>query len=194
MPQELGLLVVFLLVFLFDTFGPKRSQSSLPVLTAVLFGIFTVCNGFMLMRGTAFSGMFESTAATYVMKVILNIGVLIVLIQSIKWANSEEMAIRRGEFYELLLLTVLGAMTYQFIMPIISNGEGDLAKHMFAYVQLVDLLVVLILVWVGYRLSVWKKLRCPAVALAGGTAAPVSSVRTCENARAISKVPISEKA
>ena len=51
MPQELGLLVVFLLVFLFDTFGPKRSQSSLPVLTAVLFGIFTVCNGFMLMRG-----------------------------------------------------------------------------------------------------------------------------------------------
>ena len=108
MPQELGLLVVFLLVFLFDTFGPRRSQSSLPVLTAVLFGIFTVCNGFMLMRGTAFSGMFESTAATYVMKVILNIGVLIVLIQSIKWANSEEMAIRRGEFYELLLLTVFG--------------------------------------------------------------------------------------
>ena len=71
----------------------------------------------------------------------------------------------------LLLLTVVGAMTYQFIMPIISNGEGDLAKHMFAYVQLVDLLVVLILVWVGYRLSVWKKLHCPAVALAGGTAA-----------------------
>ena len=42
------------------------------------------------------------------MKVILNIGVLIVLIQSIKWANSEDMAIRRGEFYELLLLTVFG--------------------------------------------------------------------------------------
>ena len=108
MPQELGLLVVFLLVFLFDTFAPRRCQSSLPVLTVVLFGIFTVCNYFMMVRGTAFSGMFESTAATFVMKAILNVGVLIVFIQSIKWANSEDMAIRRGEFYELLLLTVFG--------------------------------------------------------------------------------------
>ncbi len=33
---------------------------------------------------------------------------LIVLIQSIKWANSEFTAIRRGEFYELILLTLLG--------------------------------------------------------------------------------------
>ena len=127
MPQELGLLVVFLLVFLFDTFGPKRSQSSLPVLTAVLFGIFTVCNGFMLMRGTAFSGMFESTAATYVMKVILNIGVLIVLIQSIKWANSEEMAIRRGEFYELLLLTVFGM--YLMISATSCCSSSALRRH-----------------------------------------------------------------
>ena len=45
MPQELGLLVVFLLVFLFDTFGPKRSQSSLPVLTAVLFGFMGYFSG-----------------------------------------------------------------------------------------------------------------------------------------------------
>ena len=108
MPQELGLLIVFLFVFLFDTFLPKRYQSSLPVLTSVLFGIFTLCNYFMLSRGVAFYGMFENTAATFMIKVILNIGVLIVLIQSIKWANSEDMAVRRGEFYELLLLTVLG--------------------------------------------------------------------------------------
>ena len=71
----------------------------------------------------------------------------------------------------LLLLTVVGAMTYQFIMPVISNGEGDLAKHMFAYVQLVDLLLLLLLGWLGWRLSVRKKLRCPAAVLAGGTAA-----------------------
>ena len=35
-------------------------------------------------------------------------GVLIVLIQSIKWANSEFTSVRRGEFYELILLTLLG--------------------------------------------------------------------------------------
>lgn len=108
MPQELGLLAVFLLVFLFDTFMPKKSQGSLSVFTSVVFGAFTVANYFMLQRGTAFSGMFETTAATFVMKSILNIGMLIVLVQSIKWANSEFTAVRRGEFYELLLATLFG--------------------------------------------------------------------------------------
>lgn len=108
MPQELGLLVVFLLVFLFDTFMPKKSQGSLSVFTSVIFGAFTIANYFMLQRGTAFSGMFEATAATFVMKSILNIGMLIVLVQSIKWANSEFTAVRRGEFYELLLATLFG--------------------------------------------------------------------------------------
>jgi len=45
----------------------------------------------------------------------------------------------------LLTLTVLGSMAYQFLMPIVTNGEGDLAKHMFAYAQLVDLLFLLAL-------------------------------------------------
>ncbi len=108
MPQELGLLAVFLLVFLFDTFMPKKSQGSLSVFTSVIFGAFTIANYFMLQRGTAFSGMFETTAATFVMKSILNIGMLIVLVQSIKWANSEFTAVRRGEFYELLLATLFG--------------------------------------------------------------------------------------
>lgn len=108
MPQELGLLAVFLLVFLFDTFMPKKSQGSLSVFTSVIFGAFTIANYFMLQRGTAFSGMFETTAATFIMKSILNIGMLIVLVQSIKWANSEFTAVRRGEFYELLLATLFG--------------------------------------------------------------------------------------
>ena len=105
MPQELGLLVVFLLVFLFDTFMPKKSLGALPVFTSVIFGAFTLANYFMLTRGTAFSGMFETTASTFTMKAILNIGMLIVLVQSIKWSNSEFQAVRRGEYYELLLTT-----------------------------------------------------------------------------------------
>ena len=108
MPQELGLLAVFLLVFLFDTFMPKKSLGALPVFTSVIFGAFAIANYFMLMRGTAFSGMFESTASTFVMKSILNVGMLIVLVQSIKWSNSEFVAVRRGEFYELLLTTLFG--------------------------------------------------------------------------------------
>lgn len=108
MPQELGLLVVFLLVFLFDTFMPKKSLGALPVFMSVIFGAFTLANYFMLTRGTAFSGMFETTASTFTMKAILNIGMLIVLVQSIKWSNSEFQAVRRGEYYELLLTTLFG--------------------------------------------------------------------------------------
>ncbi len=108
MPQELGLLLVFLLVFLFDTFLPKKAQSSLSIFTCVAFALFTVANIWMSGTGTAFAGMYEQTAATYAMKFILNAGMLIVLIQATQWANSEFVSVRRGEFYELLLVTLLG--------------------------------------------------------------------------------------
>ncbi len=57
---------------------------------------------------SAFSGMYFTSPTIVAIKNILNVGVLIVLIQSVKWANSEFTAIRRGEFYELILLTLLG--------------------------------------------------------------------------------------
>ena len=107
MPQELGLLLVFLLVFLYDLFLPKKAQSGLAAFTAVVFAIFTVAAPFMT-AAPAFSGMFEGNTATSAVKCVLNIGMLIVLVQSVKWANSEFITVRRGEFYSLLLVTLLG--------------------------------------------------------------------------------------
>ena len=107
MPQELGLLLVFLLVFLYDLFLPKKAQSGLAAFTAVVFAIFTIAAPFMS-AAPAFSGMFEGNTATSAVKCVLNIGMLIVLVQSVKWANSEFITVRRGEFYSLLLVTLLG--------------------------------------------------------------------------------------
>ena len=107
MPQELGLLLVFLLVFLYDLFLPKKAQSGLAAFTAVVFAIFTIAAPFMT-AAPAFSGMFEGNTATSAVKCVLNIGMLIVLVQSVKWANSEFITVRRGEFYSLLLVTLLG--------------------------------------------------------------------------------------
>lgn len=109
MKQEIGLLVVFLLVFLFDTFMPKRSQGGLAGLTTVLMLVLTGA-GFTLCTepAEAFGGMYYTSPAIVAIKNILNIGVVIVLLQSIKWANSEMIVIRRGEFYELLLVTLFG--------------------------------------------------------------------------------------
>ena len=46
MKQEIGLLVIFLLVFFYDTFMPKKSQNWLAGVTTVLFGAFTLWDSY----------------------------------------------------------------------------------------------------------------------------------------------------
>ncbi|MCH5221648.1 MAG: NADH-quinone oxidoreductase subunit N [Muribaculaceae bacterium] len=113
MKQEIALLVVFVLVFFYDTFMPKSTQKGLPVFTIVLTLLATVAGFCTCCLGTAdsvvsFAGMYETTPVIAAIKGILNVGVVIVLIQSIKWAGSDSMVVRRGEFYELLLTTLFG--------------------------------------------------------------------------------------
>lgn len=108
--QEIGLLIVFLLVFFYDTFAPKRALGALGTLTCIFFAALTVL-GFcpcLAADTSVFGGMYQTSDAIVTIKNILNIGTVIVLIQSVTWANSEFTRIRRGEFYELILLTLFG--------------------------------------------------------------------------------------
>ena len=103
MKQEIAILVVFLLVFLYDTFMPKSAQKGLPVFAIVLTLLATAAGFCSHCLGTAsntvaFAGMYETSPVIAAIKGILNVGVVIVLIQSIRWANSENMLMRRGEF------------------------------------------------------------------------------------------------
>ncbi len=111
MKQEIGLLVVFLLVFLYDTFMPKKALNATAGFTCGLFALFTLfgfCPHWSNADVTAFAGMYETSAIISMIKNILNVGVLIVLVQSCRWANSDFISVRRGEFYELLLVTLFG--------------------------------------------------------------------------------------
>ena len=109
MPQEIGLLLVFLLVFIYDTFMPERSQRYMPIFSVIMMALYTIyCFCCPAATGEAFGGMFESNSATWVMKNILNVGVVLVLLQAVKWTNHDFVSVRRGEFYELILLTLLG--------------------------------------------------------------------------------------
>lgn len=109
MPQEIGLLLVFLLVFIYDTFMPERTQRYMPVFTVIMMALYTIyCFCCPVAVGEAFGGMFETNAPTWVMKNILNVGVVLVLLQAVKWTNGDFVSVRRGEFYELTLLTLLG--------------------------------------------------------------------------------------
>lgn len=108
--QEIGLLIVFLLVFLIDTFSGRKSAKAVPYIACILM-LAQTAYGFFLAHtpaSSAFAGMYVTSPVIVAIKNILNVGALIVLIQSLKWANSEFTAVRRGEFYELILLTLFG--------------------------------------------------------------------------------------
>lgn len=118
MKQEIGLLVVFLLVFLYDLFAPryavagsdKKAVKGISTITVVLFALYTVYGFFCTVGDTqlVFGGMYSTTPVVATIKNILNVGVLIVLIQSMQWNASEPQIMRRAEFYELMLITLFG--------------------------------------------------------------------------------------
>ncbi|MDE6588199.1 MAG: NADH-quinone oxidoreductase subunit N [Paramuribaculum sp.] len=110
MKQEIGLLVVFLLVFLYDTFASARAAGATGWVAVGLFAIFTLF-GFcptVSEPAEAFAGMYSTNAVMATIKNILNVGTLIIMIQAITWAKQDAVAIRRGEFYEMVLLTLFG--------------------------------------------------------------------------------------
>jgi NADH-quinone oxidoreductase subunit N len=52
--------------------------------------------------------MYVTSALFTGIKSILNVGTFIVLLQALKWINGEDAKVRRGEFYELLFVTLFG--------------------------------------------------------------------------------------
>lgn len=109
MLPELIILGLFFIVFLFDTFSGEGGKKMLTPVTTVLFGLATIAIWIIPGSGeTVFGGMYVDDSACKAMKAILNVGVFIVFLQSAKWVESDEVAIRKGEFYELLLVTLFG--------------------------------------------------------------------------------------
>ena len=113
MQQELMLLGVLLIVFLFDTFGNDRQRDVwVSPLAVTLFGGITIA-GFVVglfQKGQqeAFAGMYVSSQLIWYIKTILNCGAFIVLLQALHWIDSDNGKVRRGEFYELLFVTLFG--------------------------------------------------------------------------------------
>ena len=105
---EAGLVAVLIIVFLADLIcrGEKK-HSVLSTLTTVLLVAQTAL---CMAAGPAeaFSGLYVATPAANVMKVILTMGSLIVVIMAQSWIGAGETRRREGEFYELLVSTLLG--------------------------------------------------------------------------------------
>ena len=108
MIPEATLVAVLLIVFFADLFSSKDSERRwLNPLACTLLALQIVpC--VLAEPASAFAGMYVATAAANVMKVILTAGTLIVLIMSRSWLNDARAARNEGEYYALIISTLLG--------------------------------------------------------------------------------------
>ena len=108
MIPEAGLMAALVIVFLADLIlkGEKK-HSVLSMLTGILLvAQIAVC--FTAQPATAFAGLYTATAAAQVMKVILTAGAFIVVVMAQSWIEREDVLSKEGEFYELVISTLLG--------------------------------------------------------------------------------------
>ncbi len=109
MRQEILLLAIILLLIVGEIFIHKNKKNSIVHLAIFLFGIHTAAGFLAIEEGSIFGGMFRTNAMIYFFKNILNIGVLILLLQSADWLQEKIVPQYRGtEFFLLLFSSLLG--------------------------------------------------------------------------------------
>lgn len=117
MMPEVTLVVLLLVTFVADfatsqkirTLAPtdKRRSWFNPMICLLMFAHILI-NLFPIETHTVFGEMYIATPAIGVIKTILAFGTLIVLIQSKEWLSRPDTAFKEGEFYLLVIATLLG--------------------------------------------------------------------------------------
>ncbi len=108
MRHELLLTAAALLILVGEIFWNPAKKRSGSLFAIILFSLITAIGFLPSPTGSLFGGMYESTGTRLIMKNILNIGALIVLIQSVTWLNKEENEERINEYFILLISTLTG--------------------------------------------------------------------------------------
>ena len=107
MRQELVLLAVILLLVIFEIF--IKNKRSLVNIGLVLFALHTLIGFIPLAQGEVFGGMFHTSPLIHMFKNVLNVGVLIILLQSADWIKNELVDQHKStEFIVLMLSSLLG--------------------------------------------------------------------------------------
>lgn len=108
MLPEAVLMAVLVIVFLADLIMKGEGKHrALALLTGVALAATAVVAA-VSPAAEAFGGLYVSSAAANVMKVILTVGSLIVVIMAQPWLGRDDVRTREGEFYELIISTLLG--------------------------------------------------------------------------------------
>lgn len=108
MRHELVLTLAFLIILVAEVFTGENKKERFRGFGVVLFAVVTAIGMLPAPEGTLFGGMYLAGPTTTLMKNILNIGTLIVLIQSYTWLGRPENRDRIHEYFMLLISTLIG--------------------------------------------------------------------------------------
>ena len=109
MIPEATLMAILIVLFIADFASSKQSARRwFNPLACVLLLVQTLVCLIPQAEVNVFGGMYVTTSAVDVMKAILAGGTLIVFIQSRQWLSRPDMHSKEGEFYMLIVSTLLG--------------------------------------------------------------------------------------
>jgi NADH-quinone oxidoreductase subunit N len=108
MRPEVSLLAAYLILFLYDLISTGHHRRMFHPLACALTAVLVLLSLSDMRSFTLFGGMYESNAITAVMKAMLAFGSLLAMLQSHKWLRNEHTFYKQGEFYVLLLSTLVG--------------------------------------------------------------------------------------
>lgn len=108
MRHELLLTFAALLILTAEIFAGSKSRKSVSLFSIVLFALITITGFLPSPEGTLFGGMYEVNNTRLAMKNILNIGALLVLIQSVTWLSKPENKDKVSEYFILVISTLAG--------------------------------------------------------------------------------------
>ena len=115
MHEELSLLAVILILFVADLFmcpdkksGKGVYNTALPVLLLAVHTVLNLLPCSCALATEAFGGMYQYTPMMTILKSVLNVGTIIVFLMAHSWLSRTENLVKQGEFYMLVLFTLLG--------------------------------------------------------------------------------------
>ena len=116
--HEILLLTIILLLIVSEIFIPENKKSSIVDFAIFLFAIHTAIGFFHIDECSTFGGMFRTNSLIHFFKNVLNIGVLILLLQSADWLKSKMVQESKGSEFIILLFSSLLGMYFM-----ISSGD-----------------------------------------------------------------------
>jgi NADH-quinone oxidoreductase subunit N len=108
MRQELLLTVLALIILFLEISLHEKGRDTIIRFALIMFGAITVIGFLPVSTGMLFGGMYRTNPLLVAMKNVLNLGMFIILLQSVRWMRQEHNRGKAGEFMILLISTLIG--------------------------------------------------------------------------------------